>query len=104
MNKKTHKWQHRIETIVELYGDLLHETEKWIEIGAMDVESRLHAAIFRSFDRMLELIDHEGLIAWYIFENDCGARGLSASPSGDGEIRAIHTPRDLAELIVESKK
>jgi hypothetical protein len=103
MSAKIKKWENKIKTAADTYIKIAHEADKWGQMGVSS-ECSFMENVFRGFDDMLKLIDYQGWVAWYIFDNDCGGARLRARPHADAKMRQIITPRDLAELIVEAKK
>ena len=95
----------RLETIIKQvaadYKKLELACDAAIKAGAMSQEGPLFDAIWRTFDNMLHLVDFEGWIPWFIYENDGGKKGLRARTSKAGKPVAIRTPRQLAGMIVK---
>jgi len=103
-NKKKEQiagWKEKIDTIVDVFKRVDAEAEKWIEIGALEIDCELHQAIFCGFEELLSLLDESDWIRWYIFDNRCGEEGLSARGNGDSPMFKIKSNHDLARLIVD---
>lgn len=65
------------------------------------VISKAHMALI---DQTAKLIGDEfDWLAWYICENDAGAKGFEASPGTGKPMRKIKTAAHLARLIEESR-
>jgi hypothetical protein len=67
-------------------------------------ESPLFEAVYKMADAYAaaiarEIGDHEGAVSWYIHDNECGERGLTAGKIDT--MRHIRTPADLLGLIDE---
>ena len=90
-------WEIKITSLVEDYKQLTACCDAAYDAGALDPEGKLCTAIWNTYDNMLQHIDVDGWISWYIFDNDCGAKAMEAG-YGD-EINAIKTPLDLARLL-----
>lgn len=88
-----------IENIVGHYQRLDAACDAARDAGCLSTEGKLHDAIWEGFSGMLNLMDHDEWISWFIFENDCGKRALKAG--FDGHLRPIRTARQLAKLITE---
>ena len=73
-----------------------------LKVGAIDVNGELWESIWTAHEDMLEIIDTDGWIHWYIYENDCGKRKMKAGY--DNNLRIIDTPKKLAKLIDEGEK
>lgn len=89
-----------IDGIITDYRRLNNACDAAIKAGAMDINGPLHEAIWRSFQGMLERIDEDGWISWFIHDNDCGAKAMKAKGCGKRGMMQIKTTRSLAKLIV----
>jgi len=96
-------WQSIVDRIVADYKRLDHACDAALKAGAMDANGPLFEAIWRSFQGMLERIDDDGWIHWFIYENECGKKAMQAKGCGKRGLTPIKTPRQLARLIVESE-
>lgn len=47
---------------------------------------------------------HDSWLSWYIYDNNCGKNKLEASIEGAFKEKPIETTKDLAQLIIESRK
>lgn len=101
MNKKQQiaALTYTIENIVGHYKRLDAACDAARDAGCLTVEGNLHDAIWEGFSGMLNLMDHDAWISWFIYENDCGKSALKAG--FDGTLRTIRTARQLAKLITE---
>lgn len=100
--QKIGRLEHRIEAVVRTYRRLTAATEAARLSGCLDIDGPLHEAIWRGFDDMLALIDADGWLAWYLWDNACGANRMEARARGDRPLRKIGTPRQLARLMVDA--
>ena len=91
-----------ISSIAAEYRSLDTACQAVIEVGAMDIEGPLHTAIWKAFDSMLRHIDHNGWIAWFVFDNHCGKKGLEAVVNG--KLIKVTTPARLAGVILADKR
>lgn len=69
--------------------------------------SPVHEAIWGTFNELSDMVaeklsDHDGWIGWFIWENDCGAKGLSAKVNG--VTKNIRTINELLWAINEGNK
>lgn len=92
----------KVKTAINGYQRLSAACDAVRKVGALDVNGELWQAILAAQEDMLEIIDPDGWIHWYIYENDCGKRKMKAGY--DGKLRVIDTPAKLAKLIEEGEK
>lgn len=102
--KRINFWKNIIEGIITDYRRLDAACDSAMKAGAMDPSGPLHDAIWRSFSGILDRIDVDDWISWYIYENECGKKAMQAKGCGKRGIMPIKTCRDLARLIVESEE
>ena len=73
-------------------------------IGASH-DSRLGDAVYNMMgfytSELESRIRAEGLLNWYQWDNDMGAKGLKADPTGDMNLKPVRNLEDLAAVIVE---
>jgi len=103
MNKKERieKWTAKIDKIVGAYKKLSAACDESHKAGCLDVDGKLFTAIWVSFDTLMDHIDQQEWLEWYIYDNDCGAEKMRA---GFGDVvNPIKNSRDLAKLIVEDE-
>lgn len=100
--QKINHWQPIVAGIVADWRRLDGACDAAMKAGCMDPEGPLHDAIWRSFQGMLERVDVDGWISWFIYDNGCGSKGAEAKGCGKRGMRPIKTERDLAVLIVAS--
>jgi len=93
-------WVNRIDEIVKCYKRLSEICESAGKLGMMDINGALHETIWDAFQCMMRMLDCDGWIEWYIYENECGGNKYTAGY--DGNVKPIETSEDLAELIIES--
>ena len=96
-------WQSIVDGIVTDYRRLDNACNAAMKAGAMDANGPLYDAIWRSFAGILERIDDDGWINWFIYENECGKKSMKAGAGKRGRT-PIKTSRHLARLIVESEE
>lgn len=87
---------HRHDTLDRAFAPLIeifrnHDFPIWEE--SWKIFEAYLAAIAR------EIGDTSGWLHWFIYENDCGRKKLSARAAAWPELRPIGTPRALARLI-----
>lgn len=97
-------WQSIVDGIVTDYRRLDNACDAALKAGAMDGNGPLYDAIWRSFQGMLDRIDDDGWINWFIYENECGKKAMQAKGCGKRGMTPIKTTRHLARLIVESEE
>jgi len=94
-----------IDKVVNSYEKLDKACNQCIEAGCMDVEGKLFAAIWESFDAMLDCIDNEDMwIHWYVYDNECGKKQYEAKGKNQKKSKQIKCSKDLAKLIIKDLK
>ena len=97
-------WQSIVDGIVTDYRRLDNACNAAMKAGAMDANGPLYDAIWRSFSGMLDRLDVDGWINWFIYENECRKKSMEAKGCGKRGRTPIKTSRHLARLIVESEE
>ena len=97
-------WSQVVETLVSKYKALNKACEAASKSGTLDPNGPLFEAIWSSFDSMLTLVDSDGWIAWYIYDNECGKKKLKASTGKNKPLLKIDTNSKLVNFLVEIKK
>jgi hypothetical protein len=97
MNKQ--EWLDFAATAVEHYNRLSKAADAATEAGCLVEEGALYKAMWKAFEALLDVIDKDGWIQWFIYDNDCGANGYFAV-GGKGK-RKITTLKQLADLLVK---
>jgi hypothetical protein len=92
-------WYRTCATIIGHYKHLHECCNAAIKCGAIDIDGPLFEAIWRDHDELLEIIDRDGLIAWYIYDNDLGKKRLEAAIGPNQPLRPITTLSALARLL-----
>lgn len=95
------EWEEKIKKVICKYTDLSEKCSAAEAAGVLNPEGKLFTSIWSNFDTMLGIIDPHDWISWYIFDNDCGDKEMEAGH--DGVVNKITTPRQLANLIVETE-
>jgi hypothetical protein len=103
MTKKQqiNEWEEKIKQIVSNYNNLTERCNIANNAGVLDMEGLFYHSIWATFDDMLNIVDSNDWISWYIFDNDYGTKKMQAGY--DGLVSKIATPRQLAKLIVEGE-
>ena len=102
--KRIDLWQSIVDGIVTDYRRLDNACDAALTAGAMAQSGPLYDAIWRSFSGMLDRLDVDGWITWFIYENECGEKAMQAKGCGKRGMTPIKTTRHLARLIVESEE
>ncbi len=77
----------------------VNEILRNLAVEAIPSDGQLHTAIWKSFDVLMDCVEQQEWLEWYIYDNDCGAAKMKA---GFNEVvNPIKNSRDLAKLIVE---
>jgi hypothetical protein len=102
-SKRYDYWSGVVETLVSKYEALNKACEAASKSGTLDPNGPLFEAIWSSFESMLSIIDRDGWIAWYIYDNECGKKKLKASYGKNKPIK-IDSNLKLIDLIIETEK
>lgn len=86
-----------IDEIVYHYKQLYNKCREAVDVGLLDIEGSFFATIWETYENMLDNIDINGWINWYIFYNRCGEAALQAIV-GDQKLKITNT-KELAEAI-----
>jgi hypothetical protein len=68
----------------------------------MDSEGRLHESIWGAFEDALKIIDPDGWLDWWLWDNGRGKNAYVAGANGK-KTRAIRTAAQMARVIVDWK-
>lgn len=96
-------WETTADAVVAHYKRLEAAMNAADDAGCIDPDGPLFDAVWGAFEEMLNLVDRDGWIHWFIYENQCGKRGLNASEPGK-KPRNIRTTKQLAKLIRSNLK
>lgn len=94
-------WKEKIDLVIASKKCLDRACEAARKAGCMDTDGPLYDSIWRSFDSMLEAVDRDGWICWFIYDNNFGKNHLMAGPAE--KLRKIRTVNDLIWLLEESQ-
>ena len=91
-----------IRELVGAFRELEHVYDKLDSLIGVNCDSALFRTAYDMFGKYLESVaivvgDDCGRLSWYIWDNECGKRGLTASV-GNREI-AVRTPEQLLSVI-----
>jgi hypothetical protein len=67
------------------------------EIGIIDINGPFFDAIWQAIESITSVVDPEGWIDWYIYENDYGNGGTKVSI--DGKEFRVESTKDLYKLM-----
>jgi hypothetical protein len=90
-----------IDKITAAFNRLDKSCEKAADAGCLDIEGELFSSIWNAFDTLVKLIDADGWVEWYLYENECGKNAMEAGH--DNELKPITNSRELAELIINTR-
>jgi hypothetical protein len=99
MNKQ--EWLDFAATAVEHYNRLSKAADAATEAGCLVEEGALYKAMWNAFDALLDVIDKDGWIQWFIYDNDCGASGRHVT-FGKKKLH-ITNLKELAGFMVKVK-
>lgn len=97
-------WQIIVDGVVADYRRLNAACEAASKSGTLDLNGRLYEEIWRAYGNMLKRIDLDGLIDWFVFENECGSKGLEANALSAGKMTPIKTTRQLARILAAKEE
>lgn len=112
MNKKLPKTElekltHQLNIILSSYKNLDEICNKAVALGCLEVDKPLWDAIWKSFEEMLRIVEKKfdtDWISWYIWDNQCGSKGLSAKSGNMKKMKIIKNTKDLAKLILNTSE
>ena len=96
-------WIKVVDTLINEYKSLYKACEAANKSGTLDPNGPLFEAIWSSFESFLNILDQEGWISWYIYDNECGKKKLKAS-YGKKKLVRIDSNLKLIDLIVETEE
>jgi len=67
------------------------------EVGIIDINGPFFDAIWQAIESITSVVDPEGWIDWYIYENDYGNGGTKVSI--DGKEFRVESTKDLYKLM-----
>lgn len=105
MKKKKQELISKLDKIVSAYQELDEACDLACEVGCLEVEGKLWAAIWGGFEDMVDLLEPTtgDWISWYIWDNKCGESGRSAKSGKMKELKPIRNTKELAELILKDE-
>lgn len=101
---KNSEIEKRIEELVQLKKELDEVYENLYTLTNLSPESKLVSVMYKPLDKYMILLqecinDNVGWINWFVWDNNCGERGLEAGYTGN--MKPIKTVNDLIMLIKE---
>jgi hypothetical protein len=97
MNKKLTLQE--LNTILDNHIAMKRVIDSAVEVGCLDPNGPLFNTVWKSFEGVVTLLDPEGWIMWYIYDNEMGDRGLKVKIH-DTEF-AVENRHDLLRAINE---
>jgi hypothetical protein len=95
-------WQGVIETLTASYNRLDDACNAAIKAGCMDSEGRLHESIWGAFEDAVQIIDPDGWLDWWLWDNGRGGCGMPAGANGK-KAKPVKTAVQMARVIVDFK-
>jgi hypothetical protein len=102
MNKK--ELTQILDKILSSYQNLDSACDTAIRIGFLEGGGPFYETLWKTFETMLSVVEKQldtDWISWYIWNNQCGSKGLLAKSGGMKKMKAIKNTKDLAELILK---
>lgn len=93
-------WQSIIEKLTASYQRLDAATTAAIKAGCLDPEGELHESIWGAFEDATGIIDPDGWLDWWLWDNQQGKNAYVAGANGR-KPRAIRTAEQMARVIVD---
>jgi hypothetical protein len=87
----------QLQNIIEQRKQLEKVFKDAGEVGIIDINGQFFDAIWKAIESITSVLDPEGWIDWYIYENDYGKGRMKAYISGRESI--IESTKDLYELM-----
>jgi hypothetical protein len=86
-----------LNKILDSYIALKKVMDKAHDAGFMDINSSFYNTVWKAFEDIVDIIDPESWIMWYIYDNDMGERGMQVKIA-DKEF-SVKNRRDLLEVM-----
>ena len=72
------------------------------EVGIIDINGPFFDAIWQAIESITSVVDPDGWIDWFIYENDYGNGGMKVKINGDESL--VETAKDLYEIMWEAER
>lgn len=87
-----------LNKILDAHLALQNAVDAARKAGCLDIDGPLYNAIWKGFEDTVNVIDPDGWIMWYIYENDFGNKGLHVKLNDHREF-PVENRRDLLIAI-----
>ena len=96
-----------VTTLVKHYEDFsaaLDKMRPYIDLTGSGI-SNLYFSLFETASKLAsdEIKDDWQWLEWFIYDNNCGKRGLEAGEAGT-KLKPIKTPEDLINFLEKTKE
>jgi hypothetical protein len=92
----------QLQKIIEQRKQVEKAFQSAIEVGIIDINGPFFDTIWQAIESITSVVDPDGWIDWYIYENDHGNGGMKVSI--DGKEFCVESTKDLYNLIKEGDK
>lgn len=86
-----------LNKILDSYIALKRVIDSAVEVGCLDPDGPIYNTVWKAFEDTVDIVDPDGWIMWYIYDNDMGERGMLVK-IGDEEI-LVENRRDLLKVM-----
>jgi hypothetical protein len=86
-----------LNKILDSYIALKRVIDSAVEVGCLDPDGPIYNTVWKAFEDTVDIVDPDGWIMWYIYDNDMGERGMQVK-IGDEEI-LVENRRDLLKVM-----
>lgn len=86
-----------LNKILDSYIALKKVMDKAYDAGFMDINGSFYNTVWKAFEDTVAIVDPDGWIMWYIYDNDMGERGMQVK-IGDEEF-SVENRRDLLKVM-----
>jgi hypothetical protein len=86
-----------LNKILDSYIALKRVIDSAVEVGCLDPDGPIYNTVWKAFEDTVDIVDPDGWIMWYIYDNDMGERGMQVK-IGDEEI-SVENRRDLLKVM-----
>jgi len=71
--------EEQLKTIIDAHEKLGIATDQAIEAGCLDPNGPLFDAIWRGISSVIDVVDNDSWISWYVYDNLMGKKGLTVT-------------------------
>ena len=87
----------QIDTILDAHKQLQTSIDAAIDVGCLDINGKLFEHMWTLYGKTSQIIDPNGWIDWYIYDNDYGKKSYECTI--DSKTIIVTNTTQLAEII-----